>query len=149
MNKMIGRVLAALAAGIGFVDQLAAPRIAHAGGSMAWFNYTSDDGTVYAVFMDKSNAVAAGFVANTTAIPKLPRGVEMRHLNLQSATSVRKKKLPVPTVANLLWTGATLSVTLATQDGDESFVTQSFIGERRTHLRNIVDTGLTDADPEE
>jgi hypothetical protein len=114
-------------------------------GSMGWFNYTSDDGVVYAVNMDSSNALAAGFVANTTAIPKLPRGVEMRHLNLQSSTSVRKKKLAVPTAASLLWTGATSSVTLGTIDGDEVFVTQSFIGEKRTHLRTIVDTGLVDA----
>lgn len=113
-------------------------------GSMAWFNYTSDDGVVYAVKMDESNAVAAGFTPNATVIPTLPRGVEMRHLNLQSSTTVRKKKLPVPTAASLLWTGATSSIALATIDGEETFVTQSFIGERRTNRRNIVDTGLTD-----
>lgn len=114
-------------------------------GSMAWFNYTSDNGVTYKVKVDKSNALAAGMTPNATAIPILPRGFEMRHVNMQSTTTVRKRKLAIPTVASLFWTGATASTDLATIDGDETFATQSFIGERRTNIGTIVDTGLDDA----
>lgn len=75
-------------------------------GSLRWFNYTSDRGTTYAVFLDESNSKGVGtpggalFPTVFAVQPQLPKGVTMRYLNcFLSTDNTQKRRFWVGTVA--------------------------------------------------
>lgn len=113
-------------------------------GSLSWHKYTSDDGTVYAVFLDKSNALAMGFEVAAATDPKLPQGMKMRKVNAKSSTTVRGKSLPVPATDSEFWDGTTNAVTINVGGAaTEVFNITSRIGEKRTRGVSATDTGIT------
>lgn len=63
-------------------------------GPRAWYSYTSDTGTVYAIFTDIDLAAAAGLTAAVLGTPEKPSRLTPRYLTLKSITgSLTSKRL--------------------------------------------------------
>ena len=112
-------------------------------GSLKDMIYTADDGTEFFTLIDESNGIAGGFadveIAGVPAI-QLPRGLQMRYVNVINVAGTRRKRLWIGTATNDLFTGVQSVIGL---DG-EDFTVSSSRGEKRRRARNV-DTGLTDA----
>lgn len=116
-------------------------------GSMADFDYISDDGVTYGLRMDEGNAVAAGNTPLSSALtPKLPQGYEPRYVNVKHPASGASRRVVVGDPANALWAGSVSSVSLldytASPIAAANFLVQSWIGEKRTRRLHVADTGL-------
>jgi hypothetical protein len=116
-------------------------------GSLKWFKYVADDSTEYNVHMDKSNAAIGGFAdADDASDPNLPRGMTMRYVNLLHAASGSRRRLPIASTSEDIWTGVTNSAQLWLQGqatpGLASFEVTSRVGERKTQNPTLVDSGL-------
>jgi hypothetical protein len=115
-------------------------------GSLRWFNYTSDAGQNFAVFLDESNSKGVGtpggslFPAAFTLAPQLAAGVKKRYLNCFLATDpTQRRRFYVGTLAayNALQDGGTILA------GGLTWNVSSAQGERR-RSPYVGDTGQTD-----
>jgi len=88
-------------------------------GSLAWYEYTADDGTKYGVQLDEDRGglVGAGFspLAANFAGTTLPIGTKMRYVNAVRtsgpAAGFRSDAFPCGTLAAGIFTGATATWT--------------------------------------
>lgn len=129
-------------------------------GSRKWVKYKTDGGQFYSVNLDESNAEAAGFADITiadeiagTVPPLLPKGYEMRYVNVSEPSSGSNRKIYVGDPANGLVTGSIISLLLwvfsdaSNVSSAVSWVVRSFVGERnRARRANSTDTGFIDGD---
>jgi hypothetical protein len=126
-------------------------------GSRKWMVYTSDavdsNGAPveYSVQIDESNGELLGFLdiaAGDVRPPQLPKGMEMRHVNVIEPATGATRKLPVGAPSTALFAaGGALLLRLdmgATADF-VAFLVQSAVGEI-VKQAFAVDTGLTDGD---
>lgn len=74
-------------------------------GPMGRFDYTSDNGTVYQIRLDASNAAAVGATAATSDL-FMPRAIKPRYLLAQHPSNGRERKIVVPDPGAAIWTGA-------------------------------------------
>ena len=126
-------------------------------GSLKWLPYDTDDGLEWALFRDESNfenvntdgldITVTDLAARKYAVPS---NVIPRYANFKSTTSVRTRKIILPTLAHkndIESAGNTITVrTFNDADTGETFQFTSAVGER---LRPVVvdfDTGLDDGD---
>lgn len=118
-------------------------------GSKSWFEYKADSGAIYAVALDKSNALLTGFVAYDDATPRipLPRGIRMRVVNVLNIATGARRALPIGDVAHGLWAGTASTVTLTNYAVKPStevvFVVTGRRGEQQRGTPHAADTGLT------
>lgn len=110
-------------------------------GSIKWMNYTSDNGTLYAVKIDESNGEAGGFldVTGTADGGILPRGAQMRYVNAISADGIQRR-FWIGAPDNALYTDGGSIVS-----GGVTFNVSSRRGEQFPIVR-AADTGQTDGD---
>jgi len=118
-------------------------------GSLKWFNYTDDFGSVYALLADESNVEAVNSTGDYTGTPvlvdALPRNVRPRFAVYQSPDEARNIKIPVltpttfasvstdtPTISDPINPGQTLRLVRVRPET------------RRLPIPN--DTGLSDGD---
>jgi hypothetical protein len=132
-------------------------------GSKTWRAYTSDNGTVYSIQIDESNArafrtgtsTAILMPARTTNAPIAPAGLKKRYVNtFNEALPTQKRKFYVGTAATaalLLQPGATITGEDYPESGDVAgtqsvWVVTSYRGEGNNVAPSFegVDTGLTD-----
>lgn len=114
-------------------------------GSRSWFNYTADDGTLYAVEMDDDVGAlnVAGFTPYTGTAPLklLPQGSRMRYVNAVQTTGTgagfKSRRIPVGLATAPLYTGTTTTVTL----NGFVYAVSSTRGER-SRKPKVVNTGL-------
>lgn len=118
-------------------------------GSRKWFNYTSDDGTTYALNGDESNieAVNGSTLGWTTGNAKLPKGYSPRFAAYSNTEGTRTIKVPVLTAAKyatLLTDGGNLTDPYGdgTAQLNLAYLTPEFIRRRP----RTADTGLNDGD---
>lgn len=75
-------------------------------GSLKWFNYTDDNGAIYALFGDESNIEAVNTGGDYTGTPALvdavPRNVTPRRAFYGAIDGTRVISIPVLTPARLL-----------------------------------------------
>lgn len=87
-------------------------------GARSVYTYSSDDGNDYAVSLDSSNALAAGFVAAGAGInPNKPRSMHMRYVLARAPGTGRERRIYIPTASNAMYVGGTTTITI------ESFAT--------------------------
>lgn len=69
----------------------------------AWYQYTSDGGTVYQVYLDTTIAAAGGFASATGSEPVLPSTLTMRYARYAQSSVIAPSQVlvPYPTVAAL------------------------------------------------
>lgn len=128
-------------------------------GSKSWKKYEADNGDVYSVLIDEGNAEAAGFddlsVADELAgaiPPVLPRGFQMRYVNVKNPSNGSTRKIYVGKPSNGLVTGAIVSLLLWAFDSADvvsavSWIVTSFVKEKYSAKRpNSTDTGFLDGD---
>jgi hypothetical protein len=135
-------------------------------GSRTWKSYTADNGTLYSVETDESNAEATitsdgsdtPLLATRTAnSPAKPCGLKMRYVNASLSTNANiRRKFYVGTAAAMVAAaadGATISAPVYPAAGDAvgtdaTWSIRSLRGEksRRAPAVAAVDTGLTDGD---
>jgi len=95
--------------------------------------YTTDGGTDYRYEVDRDRFAIASFnwSAAGAALNRLPRGCKPRHVTGLSATSGRRGTAVVPNVTATIWTGATTTFDIETDDSTTDTMTVvSRIGER-------------------
>ncbi len=65
-------------------------------GSLRWFPYIRDDGTVNALFLDESNTklvnVSAATTGAVTSLDPLPKGYSPRYVDLEDSTGRIKRR---------------------------------------------------------
>jgi len=70
-------------------------------GSLKWFNYTDDFGTIYALYADESNVEATNTGGDYTGTPPLvdavPRNVNPRYAVYGTTDGLRSIKIPILT----------------------------------------------------
>lgn len=126
-------------------------------GSIKWLKYTTDSADEFAYLADESNAenvivADAPIDVQTTDTIKyaVPANVQKRFATFKSTTTVKVRKVVIPTVAlyqALADNDATL-VSRAWNDAElgEQFVLQSLTPERIRPIVGSEDTGLNDGD---
>lgn len=128
-------------------------------GSKKWMKYTADDGIQYGVVIDESNGEAAGFEDYAdpaqgqpqTALPVLPKGAQMRYINVVDPTSGARRQIFVGKPDDDLWTGVATQILLPLVASNgliaalTAFLVASSVGEKFTRPISK-DTGLTDGD---
>jgi hypothetical protein len=106
-------------------------------GASTHVNYTSDDGTVYRLKMDLSNATAAGNPTATSSL-HLPGGYEPRHVNASHPTSGRERRIVISDPGSGLWVGGTNVITLTdfstTPSQQTAYNVLSRVGEKRLNI---------------
>lgn len=135
-------------------------------GSRTWKAYTADNGTVYSVETDESNAEATItsdgadtplLATRTTNSSGKPCGLKMRYANAQLSTDARiRRKFYIGNQAAMTLAaadGATISAPVYPAGGDgvgtdATWTIRSLRGEksRRAPSVSAQDTGLTDGD---
>lgn len=128
-------------------------------GSKKWVKYTADNGNVYAVKIDESNAELTGFDDITIADeiagvvpPPLPKGARMRYAIAVEPDSGNTRRIWVGKNDIALWLGSVFSVLLQIFGGalaGQSVPWQitSLIGEAfATQKASASDTGFDDGD---
>lgn len=113
-------------------------------GSLRWMVYSSDDGSDYAVKMDKSNAEALGFTAFADGGDEkpLPRGTRMRGINVVNEDGARRF-FPVGKADDPNFDGTNTKVTI----DDTEWYISSVRGEKAVRPLSL-DTGDTDDEGE-
>lgn len=126
-------------------------------GSLKWTRYITDDGQVWGLIRDESNVesvvVADGdtdIATGSTVVYAVPRNVEPRFATYKSQTTVKVRKITIPTrdqydalavnntaISNRVFTDADLG---------ETFELQSVTPERIRPIVFSQDTGLNDGD---
>lgn len=112
-------------------------------GSMSWQNYVSDNGNTYAIFCDKSNALAVNASASATpaSLPStgVPRNIRVRAALYRSDDGRTQRVVPLLTPADV--TALQPNDSFVTDPGGVTVKLSSLRGER-IRLPKIVDTGL-------
>lgn len=117
-------------------------------GSLKWFDYDTDNGANFAIFMDESNGEAMpnrNYTADSVASFKLPGNVEARYARYSSPDNRYAREVVCSTPAILLAAPGTLTV----RDGNGGTVVlqlRARIGEIIRRIPTPVDTGVTDGD---
>lgn len=104
-------------------------------GSRAWYNYTADNDTVYAVELDENTGSinTSGFTPYTGQVVSttLPSGWKMRYVNAVvtngEGAGFVSRRIPVGTRTAALYTGAQTTVTI----GAQIYAVSSAIGEKQ------------------
>ena len=113
-------------------------------GSMSWQVYRTDAGQNYAIFMDKSNALAVNASASTTPqnlpIVAVPRNIRPRYALFRSDDGLTTRKVVLLTPADV--SALSPGESFTTDPGGVVVKLQSTAGER-IRLPKQVDTGLT------
>lgn len=120
-------------------------------GSLKFFEYTTDDDEVFAIFADESNVEAANgtgvdYTGTSTATYWLPRNVEPRYAVYSSADGTRNIKIPIMTTAifsALLSTTPTITDPIA---GTGTLTLSRLVPQIVKRLPKSADTGLIDGD---
>jgi hypothetical protein len=134
-------------------------------GSLTYRAYTADNGTVYSIKIDESNAngvVSGGIGAlcpiRTADAPPLPKGTSLRYALAKSIgnPNIRRKfVIGTPAAATLaIAPGATITCEDYPGAGDTTgaatvFIITAYRGEKRNLIPSFtaLDTGLTDGTP--
>jgi hypothetical protein len=121
-------------------------------GSLKWFNYTADNGNIYAVFADESNTEAvngssSGYNPATATAGQVPKGVSIRYGEYESPNGQRSIRVPILTPAlytTLLIDGD--SITDPINSANPSLDLVRLTPEKTRRQPKISDTGLNDGD---
>jgi hypothetical protein len=119
-------------------------------GSLKWFEYTTDAGDSFAIFMDESNGEAVGnqdYTSGSTVTYTLPRNIKMRCALYRSANSAYSRKIPIGAVGQTI--NDLPSTITAEVSGSATGVVlslRSLTGERVIVIPSAEDTGLNDGD---
>lgn len=112
-------------------------------GSKAWFIYTTDSGTNYAILADKSNVLAVNpSGASNAGLPSaaVPRNYKTRYALFRSADGLTNRKVVLLTAADVAALTPTKSFT---PQGSTVAVTISYTRGESVQLPKLVDSGLT------
>lgn len=119
-------------------------------GSIKWFEYTTDDGDVFAIKMDESNGEAVGnadYTAASTAVFALPRNVTPRKARYVSADTNYARLIAVTDAdASAGTLPATIDAEISGSATPVTLSLASFDGEKFTAIPRAEDTGLLDGD---
>lgn len=126
-------------------------------GSLKWTRYITDDGQLWGLIRDESNVenaiVADGdadIPTGTTTVYSVPRNVQPRFATYKSQTTVRVRRITIPTRAQYdalaAGDGAIANRTFADSETGETFELQSLTPERLRPIVFSADTGLNDGD---
>ncbi len=117
-------------------------------GSIKWFRYTADSGSIFAVKLDESNTEAVNtttgdYGATDTEINALPRNLKPRYCEYgNAARTIRRRVVALtPTVYSGVGAGATIT----DQVSGETLSLIRKVGEVLS-IPFAFDTGLTDGD---
>lgn len=118
-------------------------------GSLKWFPYTDDFGSIYALFADESNVEAINGTIDYTGTPPLvdavPRNVKVRNASYGTTDGLRVINIPVLTPSIYAGLGAaTPSIDDPIDDGITLVLLRIRPELRRLPIPN--DTGLQDGD---
>lgn len=118
-------------------------------GSLKWFQYTDDNGVIYALFADESNVEAVNSDGDYTGSPPLvdavPRNVQVRRAVYGSTDGTRVISIPVLTSERL----STLSASVPTITDPITPANTLTLLRIRPEIRRLPipnDTGLQDGD---
>lgn len=121
-------------------------------GSLKWFNYTGDNGTVYAIFADESNVEAVNGTTSdynpaTATGGKVPKGVSIRYGEYESPNGLRTIKVPIltPTLYTTLLTDGD-SIADPINSANPSLNLVRLTPELTRRQPKINDTGINDGD---
>jgi len=112
-------------------------------GSKAWFIYTTDAGTNYAIQLDKSNALAVNPSASSNSgLPTaaLPRNIKPRYALFSSTDGNTRRKVPLLKDTDV---AALTPTSKFTPQGTTVEVTVSYTHGEIVQLPKVTDTGLT------
>jgi|SRR5687768_9129102 len=117
-------------------------------GSLKYFTYTADDGSLFAALRDESNIEAVNNTGNTlittNAKYKIPSNLKPRSATFVDLTGrIRRQIIVLNTTAFAALTQAT---TITDQSSGEVLRLKTVEGEK-IMLPNLADTGLNDGDP--
>jgi hypothetical protein len=124
-------------------------------GSIKWTRYVSDDDEVWGLLRDESNIEDVALTdsevdvgTGSTIKYSVPQNVRPRFATYKSTTTVRVRKITIPTRAMYddLATGAGVLGNRTFTDGTETFALQSLTPERIRPIVFSQDTGLNDGD---
>jgi hypothetical protein len=124
-------------------------------GSLKWTYYQSDDNENWALFRDESNLEGIALAdtdvdisSGSTIKYSLPRNVEPRFAIYKSTTTVKTRKITIPTRAMYddLAVGGNLIGSRSFPEDGETFVIQSLSPERIRPIIISNDTQLNDGD---
>ena len=117
-------------------------------GSLFWYDYSADNGTNYAVLVDKSNAIALCnalplMIVRTANNAGIPKVIKMRYVNAYLSSN--------PLVRRRFWVGNKAAFTAAAASGativatEGTYVISSLRGEktRQIPIFSAADTGQT------
>jgi len=104
-------------------------------GSSGRYAYQSDDGELYSIRMDDSNALAIGNVPDAVS-PGLPGGYRPRYVLATHAGTGNQRKIVVGDPTNATWLGpgaGSVSLVHFTESGGaaEAHAVRSRVGEKR------------------
>lgn len=122
-------------------------------GSIKWFVYTADRGDLFGYLQDESNSEVFGTAHDANlGLPTwgYPSNLEMRTAHYKSTTTVRTRKIVVPTRAlydDLAGGGTAVGSSFTDAATGETFVLQYLSPERVRPVIIAEDTGLNDGDP--
>lgn len=97
-----------------------------ANGKFSYYAYLSDKGTAYRVRLSEKKALVGGFQPAGADVPRLPRGIKMRHVKGIHPASGLQQRVAVPNTGATLW----LNLTTFQVDG-KTFEIVGRVGERR------------------
>lgn len=118
-------------------------------GSLKWFEYITDGGEAFALFMDESNGEAIGnvdYTAASSAQFKLPSNVTARFARYTSADGNYQRVIPISSTAIAAALPATIDLEVAGQAGLVTMSLSIVKGEVFSPIPRAADTGLNDGD---
>lgn len=119
-------------------------------GSLKWFQYTTDTGVDFGVFMDESNGEAVGntdWTASSAGLFKLPKNVKPRYARYVSADGTRAANIIVTdNTASVTTLPSTIDFDVAGRAAPVQLTLSEFVGERIRLIPRADDTGLNDGD---
>lgn len=119
-------------------------------GSLKWFEYTTDSGDVFGVFMDESNGEALGnpdWTDSSTGVYKLPSNVRPRRARYTSAGGQRAANIIVcDPDENITTLPATIDFAIPGDATPVVLTLREITGERILLIPRADDTGLSDGD---
>lgn len=106
-------------------------------GGKSWFDYATNDGTAFAIFMDTTNGQAVANGAAAVGTRTLPRGVKPR-VAVYKAPGPYVKRIPVQSQAGL--SGVPTTLTMEVPGGSAVFKLANVEGEKEKRSQD--NTGL-------
>lgn len=119
-------------------------------GSLKWFQYTTDTGVDFGVFMDESNGEAVGntdWTDSSAGLFKLPKNVTPRYARYVSEDGRRAANIIITdNDADVTTVPATIDFDVAGSATPVELTLTEFVGERIRLIPRADDTGLNDGD---